>query len=472
MLQVQEHSLRPLTTAHLAQTMSLLALSNLDLRDKVLEELNANPALELLDVRVCPTCQRKISGSAPCPTCSARTTKDEPIVFLSPRDSFRPRGMPLEEDERELEPAAPEDMLTYVLQQLAADLEPDERRLAIYIVSSLTDDGFLADPPVIIARSTSSPLSRVQRVTDLISHVDPPGLATSGPRQALLAQLDLFDDTQPLTTLARQILESSFSELARRDYAQIAQRLNVSAKQVRKTAAFIQENLNPFPARAFWGSGRQAPMPEPDVYHVPDIQITCGAEDTEGPLRVEIFSPIAGWLRVSPLFQKALAQTEGESHEECSRYIERASLFVKCLQQRNNTMLRLMKLLVHEQRDFILHGDRYLIPCTRAEMAQRLDVHESTVSRAVAHKAVALPDGRIIPLSRFFERNLPTRDRIREIVANETKPLTDDEISLILQEEGIVVARRTVAKYRALDGILPARLRRCSEDTQEQKANA
>jgi RNA polymerase sigma-54 factor len=144
---------------------------------------------------------------------------------------------------------------------------------------------------------------------------------------------------------------------------------------------------------------------------------------------------------------------------EWSRHLERASLFVKCLQQRNNTMRRLMKSLVARQKDFIMQGDRHLRPITRASIAAEIGVHESTVSRAVAHKSVALPDGRIIPLHRFFDRSLSVRDRIKEMVDLEARPMTDDEIAARLRREGVSVARRTVAKYRAVEGILPARLR-------------
>jgi RNA polymerase sigma-54 factor len=460
MLQIQDQSLRPLTTAHLAQTMSLLALSNLELRDKVLAELAENPALELLEERVCPTCHRKLQADAPCPVCSLQTGADEPIVFLSPRDSAAPtrRASP-DGDQPEEDLAAPEDLALHMLQQLASDLQPADRYLAAYVLSGLDEDGFLQDPPAIIARTTRCDLNQVQRVLSLISHADPPGLATAGPREALLVQLDLFDPEDPITLLARQILSTAFAELGRREFDRIAHKLDVSVKKVRQAAAFIQENLNPYPARAFWGSGRQPPTADPNVYHSPDIQVSESSANGNGQLVVEIFAPVSGWLRVNPMFRKAMGDKAEDVSEEWSRHIERASLFVKCMQQRNNTMRRLMELLTSEQRDFILHGDRYLKPMTRARLADKIGVHESTVSRAVAHKSIGLPDGRIIPLNRFFDRSLSVRDRIREIIEDEPKPLTDDEIVEMLDRDGIRVARRTVAKYRAIEGILPARLR-------------
>lgn len=460
MLQVQKQSQRPLTTAHLAQTMSLLLLSNMELRNTVMAELSDNPALELLEETVCPNCQRRLDNAGPCPACSIQHQEQDPIVFLSPRDSYRPSGSrKLEDQPPDQEPAAPEDLTTHVLQQLASDLHPDDRKLAIYILSSLDEDGFLQDPPAIIARTTRTSFFQVERVLKLISQVDPPGLATAGPKQALLAQLELLPENGSILGLTRQIIEDYFTELGRREIEKIAKGLEISPSRIRQAASFIHDNLNPYPGRAFWGSGRGPQRSNPNVYHSPDILISHNPSNAKGPLVVEIFSAVSGWLRVNPMFSKARAQTNEDQTEEWSKHIERASLFVKCLQQRNNTMRQLLQTLVAKQRNFILKGDRYLKPMTRAKIADEIGVHESTISRAVAHKSIALPDGRIIPLARFFDRSLAVRDRIKEIVKNENRPLTDKQIAEILNDEGIKIARRTVAKYRSIENILPARLR-------------
>lgn len=461
MLQIQDQSQRPLTTAHLAQTMSLLLLSNLELKDKVISELAGNPALELVEESICPHCRKPLPRVGPCPICSRQNVEGEPIVFLSPRESLRPaRSLrQYQEDLPHQEPAAPEDLTISVLRQLAADLSPEDRSLALYILSSLDEDGFLQDPPAIIARMTRAPLSQVLRILDLITHVDPPGLATSGPRQALLVQLELLPRGGPERRIAGQILENYFSELGKRELDKISANLGVSVTRVRQAAGFIHDNLNPYPGRTFWGSGRQPRDGNPIVYHAPDITISRNLSEGDGPLVVEIFAPVLGWLRVNPLFTQAKLKKNGDVTEEWTKHIERATLFVKCLQQRNNTMCQLMETLVAQQREFILNGDRHLHPMTRAALAEEIGVHESTISRAVAHKSVALPDGRIIPLARFFDRSLSVRDRIKEIVQNETRPLTDDQIAAELKEKGIRIARRTVAKYRAIEGILPARLR-------------
>lgn len=460
MLQIQETSLRPLTTAHLAQTMSLLVLSNLELRERVLEELNTNPALELLEEPTCPSCGRALNGQRRCLRCTAAPGGAEAIVFLSPWESARPASSaPPEEPLPDLEPSEPERLADYVLEQLALDLTPEARELAAYILACLDDNGFLQDPPVLIAQATRRPLEEVHTLLELIRRADPPGLATQGPRQALLVQARLLAEENPLAALAARVLEEAFEDLAHGDFEVIARRLEVPQSEVRQAAAFIRERLYPFPARAFHARSRSRSAAEAGVYYTPDVQISLPPGREDGPLMVEVFAPYAGRLRVNPLFRQATVASNGSAPEAWHEHLERASLFVKCLNQRGNTMRRLMGLLAHEQRAFILHGDLHLRPMTRAQAARKLGLHESTVSRAVANKTVALPDGRIVPLARFFDRSLPVRARIRRIVENESRPLTDDEIAARLRKEGIKVARRTVAKYRSLEGILPARLR-------------
>jgi RNA polymerase sigma-54 factor len=441
--------------------MSLLTLPNQELRDRIMAELASNPALELIEERICPNCKRRLANSGPCPACSRPASDDGPIVFLSARDSARPpRSADLDEAPLDREPAAPETLGEYVLAQLAADLRPEDRRLAAYILASLDDDGFLQNPPAFIARATRSTMEQVDRVLKMIARADPPGLATAGPREALLAQLDLLDPDDPRPQLARRMLNETFAELGRREFEHIAERLQARPEAVRQAADLIRENLNPYPGRAFWGSGRHPASADPNVFHNPDIQISHNPNGGPGSLIVEVFAPVSGWLRVNPLFRQAMSQSGEGRSEDWSADLERAALFVKCLQQRNNTVRRLMEILVAGQAEFILRGDRFLRPLTRARVAAEIGVHESTISRAVAHKSIALPDGRIIPLSKFFDRSLSVRDRIKEIVEQEPRPLTDDEIVEILDREGIHVARRTIAKYRAMEGILPARLRR------------
>jgi len=183
-------------------------------------------------------------------------------------------------------------------------------------------------------------------------------------------------------------------------------------------------------------------------------------DDSSKPLVVEIIMPLSGTLQVNPLFKQAIRQANEDSKPELKRDLEKASLFVKCLQQRHHTMERLLTRVVGLQRDYIIRGEKYLKPVTRAQLSRELEVHESTISRAVANKAVQLPNKRIVPLSSFFDRSLNVRSVLKEIIEKEPKPYSDSDLVDLLGEKGYVVARRTVAKYRSIEGILPAHLRK------------
>jgi RNA polymerase sigma-54 factor len=162
---------------------------------------------------------------------------------------------------------------------------------------------------------------------------------------------------------------------------------------------------------------------------------------------------------VNPLFKQAVQEANIEKKDAWKSDMDRASLFVKCLQQRNHTMQRLLYRVAVMQKGYIINGEEYLRPMTRAQFAKELDVHESTISRAVASKTVQLPNRRIVPLSSFFDRSLNVRTILKDMISHENRPLSDTELAERLAKRGYVIARRTVAKYRSMEGILPAHLR-------------
>jgi RNA polymerase sigma-54 factor len=268
-----------------------------------------------------------------------------------------------------------------------------------------------------------------------------------------------------MRALAEALVRDYFQALGNMEYDRIARRLRtdhslqVTPADVAAAAEFIQRNLTPFPARANWGDGKAPSASDAAALHQADVNITLLPPDSGGGLAVEVFAPLSGWLRVNPAFKAAVADCESEDRERWSQTVAEALLVTKCLQQRNHTMRRLMEILASGQRAFILGGDGDLRPTTRVQIAHTLGLHESTISRAVAGKSVALPDGRIIPMAKFFDRSLSVRDRVRALIEAEGRPLTDDEIAAALARQGVRVARRTVAKYRKMLGILPANVR-------------
>jgi RNA polymerase sigma-54 factor len=467
MLQMHFQALRPLTTAHLAQTMSLLSLTAGELRQQIDAELAANPALELVDERRCPTCHRLLPGRSACPVCCQPKPQnaEDPIVFVSPREINYGGGETTgEEQSEDRYSAAGEELPVYVFRQVAPDIAPEDRKLAAHLLTNLDEDGLLAITLAEAARYLHVTLSRIENVQRLLQHADPIGVCSCSTREALLVQLEVLGETYPVPALAETMIQQGMSLLSRHQYAELARLLKAPLNKVQEAARFITENLNPYPARSSWGESRQTARDSSPVYYQPDMIITRSGDKGEGPLMVEIIMPLYGTLRVNPLYRQAMQETNREQKDALREDLDRASLFVKCLQQRNHTIQRLMLRIVGLQREFILKGEKFMRPITRAQIALELEVHESTISRAVANKAVQMPNGRIIPLANFFDRSLNVRSVLREIIAQEACPLSDSELADLLAERGFNVARRTVAKYRSMEGILPANLRHRSEN--------
>ena len=468
MFQIQNHELRPQVTAHLAQTMSLLQMPATEIRQKIRTELANNPALEIVEDRRCPSCGRIMSTPGPCPVCSQPYDNqlDEPIVFISsPEDfpgSFAKNGGQRGSNEVSYDNLAPqvEDLPSYVLRQIAPEIQEDERLIAAHILNNLNEDGLLTIPLEEISQYYHVPLARVSRVADIIKHAEPAGVGASSPTEALLIQLSLLKEDTNVPRLAEEAIQKGMKDLSKHSYRKLAKELNTSYEHAQEIAEFIRANLNPYPGRAFWGDFRQPSNAQTQAYHQPDIILKEVENSPTRRLIVEIISPYRGTLRINPLFRQAQKQAPDEKSEAWAKDIENAGLLIKCLQQRNHTMEQLMTKLVTEQRSYILSGDpASMEPQTQAEMSVHLGVHESTVSRAVSDKSVQLPNRKIIPLKRFFDRSLPVRTTLLRLVENEDTPLTDTELVEELSLAGYNIARRTVAKYRAMEGILSSRLR-------------
>lgn len=464
--QGQYQTQSPMTSAHIAQTMTLLYMTSTELQQTIDVELSKNPALELINERRCPMCGRKLPPEGPCNICSQPKTLDpnETIIFVSPRDDFftyTGSGSASVEDYPEDPFSSIQlDLPTYVLQQVAPELAVDEREIAAMILTNLDEDGLLAIHITEICRYFHVPPSKVESVLVKIQHCDPVGVAARNVKEALLAQIDYLSDSGEVPEFVRRVISKDFEALSKHQYSELARKLGTTVQKIKQVSTFISDNLNPYPARANWGTVRNPNDNKPDVFNQPDILIYYLNNKPGNPLIIEIITPSRGTLRINPLFKRALKEQPGEKQEEWKKDIDKASLLIKCIQQRNNTMQQLMERLVAIQKSFIIQGETFLVPLTRAQIAADLGVHESTISRAVANKTVQLPNKKIIPMALFFDRSLAVRAILRDMIENEPHPLNDTELQDQLERQGISVARRTVAKYRAMEGILPAHLRR------------
>jgi RNA polymerase sigma-54 factor len=197
---------------------------------------------------------------------------------------------------------------------------------------------------------------------------------------------------------------------------------------------------------------------------MPDVIISLSEDGQK--LEVEVIESRRFGLSVNTMYQQLLAQAQlqkgavsDEEREHIQHYVSRAKMFIANINQRRQTMHKITNFLVEYQEDFLKNGIRHLKPLTRAMLAEQTNIHESTVSRATAAKYVMLPSGQVIPFSNFFTASLGVKDIIKDMIAGEERPLTDQEIAAKLREYGYSVARRTVAKYRDQLDILPSSLR-------------
>ncbi|MBI9035757.1 MAG: hypothetical protein JEZ03_14950 [Bacteroidales bacterium] len=465
MIMFQRHRIetRPMTTAHLAQTMKLLNMGVEEIQQQIESELSNNPALEIASVSHCPVCNHSLTEGI-CPACirSKGQDSEEPIVFVSQKDyQFSEYDNSQKDDYFENDFKSYDDNLAaFVLKQVGSDLDQNEKKIAAFLLAHLDENGFLDAELFDISRYFHVSLGKIEEVRSQIQRCQPVGVCSFNIQEALLIQLEVLSEYTEVPEIASEIISDHMELLSKVNYQKLAKIYNKPVQTIKELHHFISENLNPFPARSHWGEHTQSNTHVNETYKQPDIIISHLDNNSENALVVEIVLPIYGNLATNKLFKEAIKNASEEKKEEWKKDFGRASLFVKCIQQRNHTMKRLMQQIVKYQRQFIEKGDSYIKPMTRVELSVELDCHESTISRAVSNKKVQLPNNHIIPLSAFFDRSLHIRTALKDIIENEEKPLSDSKLVKKLEEKGYIIARRTVAKYRAMEGILPAHMRK------------
>ena len=466
MYQRHFHKLSPKTSAHLAQTMTLLNMNLGELNQEIERAINENPALVIKDERRCPSCNRILIDGQLCPICTRQQSseEDDSVVFLSAKGEFAPKNKQSQDDNFTDEIMGSEEVSLeeYVLRQVISDLKDQERIIAAYILNQLDEDGFFKEDLDDLAKYYHVEVNVIERVIAIIQRADPIGIASASPQDAINVQLRELKENCEVPQIYLTIAQMYLRLLLKKQYKEIGQILGIPIKVVADSAEFFSKNLNPFPTRAHWGTFRQPPVKENNVYTNPDVIISHINNDITQPLLVEVIIPYNSFLDINPLYAQAIKESNENARLELQNDYEKATLFIKCLQQRNNTMQKLLERISYTQKEYILKGDNYSKPLTRAQIARELNVHESTISRAVSSKSIQLPDGKIVPMSQFFDRSLGIRAEIKDIVAfeNKDKPLSDTEIGKLLSKKNIKVARRTIAKYRMMEGILPAHQRK------------
>jgi len=446
---------RMIMTQSLQQAIGLLQLSRLELVQAVRQEMEENPVLEEELVE-----EGSVSAEAPAeaPAEEGSAEGEDRISdfdwesYLQDASDYR-REYPREEverwspEERMTRPRSLGDHLLFQLHLSTSD--PTCIRWATEIIGNLDENGYMGVTLEELKGKTSAPLAPIEEALKVVQGLDPAGVAARDLRECLLLQLDGLTGG-PEVALARTLIADHLLELEGRHLTRLAEKLKIPIKAVHDALLLIC-SLEPKPGRAF--STEEPRYITPDVYilKVDDRFVIVLNED--GLPR----------LRISPYY-RTLLHRGGGSSKETREYVEarmRSALWlIRSIEQRQRTLFKVSQSIVQFQREFLEKGITSMRPLTLKEVAEDIQMHESTVSRVTTNKYVHTPQG-LFELKYFFHRgvqavdgeavsSLTVKELVRRLLTAEDtgKPLSDQKIVEILRQQGIDIARRTVAKYR------------------------
>ncbi|MGE5925879.1 MAG: RNA polymerase factor sigma-54 [Gemmatimonadota bacterium] len=476
----------------LYQAMDMLYMPMMDLQQHLKQELLSNPFLELLEP------EEEQGDEKPVEQEKAETKKEDEMdweeILLNGFDVGGTREQ--FEATEYIEPVTVEttNLIDHLREQLQMiELTPRQRLLSEEFLGNMNDDGYLAASLEEIHGSINQvveahfrdggddadadadeegegtpgtppdgalySMAEVEEMLGIIQRLDPPGVGARDLRECLLNQMRDQADTDSLTY---RLVHDAFPDLIAHRWNELAKRFGVEPAAVQAAADGLAR-FDPKPGLKYSDRG--------DGYIIPDLIV----EKIDGRYHVFLNDTGVPRLRLSRVYQEIARDKKKmtpENREFIASKMNSANWMIQAIEQRRQTMLKVMNFIVDRQRDFFEKGIEYLRPLTLREVAEVINMHESTVSRVTNEKYVQTPRG-VLPLKFFFSSALATasgedasarsiRAKLQKMVAEEqpSKPLTDQQIVHLFQEQGIQIARRTVAKYRDQLGILPARMRK------------
>ncbi len=438
---IQEQRLK--MNPQLFQSIQLMALPLQDLKFRIQEELEANPALEVVEDRSTVSIDEV-----------SKTKTEDYDAFENSSDPGYTHGYDDEAGDAKRKfiegvISRAESLQEHLIWQLR--LQPigeQEFKVGELLIRNLDDNGFYREEPDLLVAEELRPIAR--RVTEIIRTFEPVGTCVRDYRESLVVQARLNPDTPDHTI---SILEEFLDPLERGKYAEIARKLKASEDDVRRCLEFIK-TLDPFPGRRFSN--------ETPTYVIPDLMVRL----IDGEFVIIMNDEEIPVLGISPFFREIEDQKKADDPRDVRRFVRTsvkdARWFIHSIQQRNQTLLKVSRAIVEFQRDFFVRGPKYLKPLTLKDIAAEVGVHEATVSRITTSKYVQTEWG-IYELKYFFSNSISgsgsggsrfskegVKQIIKEILQAEAggKHMSDQRISDLLAKRGINIARRTVAKYR------------------------
>ncbi len=464
-------------TPQLQQAIRLLQLSTQDMQQEVARMLEENPLLEVAEAAVLTP----FTGEAQTPD-SINSVADAPVAAASENNNERDAEPALseamdwesratgaashdEDDDKFPEQAALQATLREHLQQqlLLTQLSSFDQKIIALLIDALDENGYLTQTLdeilALLPAELAISLDDLETALVQLQHLDLPGLAARNLAECLGLQLKAMPVETPQRALAICLVTEHLALLGAHDFAKIKKLVRCHDDELRSAQALIA-TLNPKPGNAFDDSVADRV--------IPDVLV----EKHHGVWRVRLNGEALPKLRVNQLYANILQQRGEKTGSQLGVQLQEAHWLIKNLQQRFDTILRVAQAIVVHQEQFLEHGAIAMRPLVLREIADELELHESTVSRGTTQKYMLTPRG-IYEFKYFFGSALATegggncsstaiRELIKQLVSAEDKmkPLTDSRMSEILAQQGVVIARRTIAKYREELHILPVHLRK------------
>jgi len=457
-------------TQRLQQALKLLQMPTLELQQALKQELERNPLLEEVDEVDEVEEMEEVKKEA------GQEDSAEPVETVEPDknqevdwnelwpDQFEGPSAPRTDDPDaefyERVPVTRESLGDHLIEQLRLlSLEEDNLALGEYLIGSIDENGYLQTTVEEVAETFGIAPDKVEDILAAIQKFEPAGVGARNLQECLWIQLV---QRKQETTLAGRIVQEQFDNLLARRFGEIGRNLKCTVEDVQAAGDLIS-TLDPRPGQEI--------AAEETKYVTPDLIVERVGED----FVVSLNDRNVPRLRISAAYQQMLRnKTAGqdETRKFISDKLNSAKWLIQTIEQRRKTMIKVMRRIVEEQKEFFERGVEGLRPLTLQQIANQIGMHESTVSRVTTNKYVQTPRG-VFELKYFFSSGLATeegddvsakvaKDKILTLINNEDKrePLSDQRVAEILHEQGLRIARRTVAKYREALRLLPARARR------------
>ena len=480
-------------TPQLQQAIKLLQLSTLDLQQEIQEALDSNPLLEIEEGHDEPQLEKNnidnddsaadMSASASSDTLEAgdaleKNDLPDELPIDSTWDEYysassAPAPGPASDDEQIFQGETTEDIQEHLLWQMRLTHFSDtDRAIAMAIIDSIDESGYLTVSLDDILEAVNAQdvagddeeelieMDEVECVLKRIQMFDPIGSGSRNPQECLMVQLRQFSEDTPWLAEAKQLIAEYSDLLSSKDYRTLMRKSRLKEDQLREAMRLLQ-TLNPRP-----GSALVTKEPE---YVIPDVSVT----KKNGRWVVELNPDSLPKLSVNQQYAAMSRRAKNSSDSQFIRsHMQEAKWFIKSLESRNETLMKVANCIVQQQMGFFEHGPEMMKPMVLNDVAEMVDMHESTISRVTTQKYMHTPRG-IFELKYFFSSHVATesggecsstaiRALIKKLVAAEkpSKPLSDSKIASLLAEQGIKVARRTIAKYRESLSIPPSNQRK------------